>query len=297
MQAFSIKDVESLCGIKAHTLRIWEHRYGLGSTGRKAVKHLPRVYTNDDLKKMLLVAQLYDRGHKISYLAGLQHNGLKELLNKEIEETGELSFIHHMLEAALSIDAKSFEQLLHRAFSEKGFEAALKQVVYPYLIRVGNLWLQDKTIPAQEHFASNIIRNKIILSIDNLPGKTYHGDAPCTLLFAPANEYHEIPLLIAEYFLRSRHIHLVNVGCNTSVDVLKQLISHKKIAAIYFHPITNFTGHSCQEYIENLSLQFKDCTIIMAGPLTRFVEAVSENIKLLKSEDEMFAFLKSSHFI
>lgn len=293
MQTFSIKDIENLSGIKAHTLRAWEQRYGLGKT-RRSVRNMPRIYNNDDLKKMLIVSHLYERGYKVSYLAKLHSIKLRQLLNKEIAETGEVPYIKLMLEAALGFESDTFEHLLESAFKENGFENALKQVVYPYLKKVGNLWLNDETIPAQEHFASSIIRKRIITAIDSLPKKALLDKSPVTILFGPANEYHEITLLVAEYFLRSRQLNLINLGMNTSIDVLKQFVSAKKISTFFFHPVTNFTGMTCQEYVDELSNQLPLQQIIMAGPLTRFISDIPPNVRLLKSEEAMYKFLLDS---
>src|ERR1700744_279229 len=121
MSDFTIRDIENLCGIKAHTLRVWEQRYRLISPKRKAGNH--RLYDNEDLKYLLRIAYLYHNGHKISLLAKLNEEELTRLALKipQPENSNDI-FINHLLEASLDFDQEIFDRVLHNIILHMGFE-------------------------------------------------------------------------------------------------------------------------------------------------------------------------------
>ncbi len=200
MNSFTINDIENLCGIKAHTLRIWEKRYGLLTPKRKESNH--RIYDNEDLRHILQVVYLYNKGHKISKIARYHEGDFKILTSvNERNAEAQLLFINGLLQAAFNFDEELFDETLSMAIERLGFEECIIKVVYPYFEKVGLLWMNNVAVPAQEHFSSNIIRNKLIVAID----KTRIPLSPPgtkILLFTPEHENHEIPLLLPIIYLR-----------------------------------------------------------------------------------------------
>lgn len=214
MNTFSIRDIENLCGIKAHTLRIWEKRYGILSPKRKDSNH--RIYDNDDLKHWLRISYLYHKGFKISHIASLPPEELKK---EALLGRGQLAryehFINLLAEAAIGFDTAQFENTLYDCFQQFGTEHAMIHVVYPYLNKIGLLWLTDHVIPGQEHFSSNLINQKLLLAINDL--KTPKPVQPRTvLLYTPLGEHHEIPVLFAYYLLKKNGAKVAYYGTNVS---------------------------------------------------------------------------------
>jgi len=287
---FTISDIENLSGIKAHTLRIWEKRYGILVPKRKESNH--RYYDNDDLKYILQVAYLYNNGYKISKIARLQKKELKNYIALDRENATQLYFENNLLQAALEFDETSFEETLNAAFERLGFEQCILKVVYPYFEKIGMLWMRDEAVPAQEHFSSNIIRNKIINAIDEIPIPR-EQNKKTVLLFTPEDEYHEIPLLFAHYLFKKHNKNVVYLGTNISVDALKILCTEKKQSQLFFNIITNFTGFSIDEYLRKLSKTFPSQKIIMSGPLTHDVTVDLPNCTLLTSLENMIDFIRS----
>src|SRR5260221_12743693 len=165
MNAFTIRDIENLCGIKAHTLRIWEQRYQLLCPKRKAGTH--RIYDNNDLKCLLRIAFLYHHGHKISAIARMDDKERCQLtlaLGRS-SDSYEI-FINQLTEASIDFDQDMFDRILHNVILHMGFEKAITRVVYPFLDRIGLLWLTGNVIPAQEHFASALIAKKMLVAIN-----------------------------------------------------------------------------------------------------------------------------------
>ena len=290
MDRFSISDIENLCDIKAHTLRIWEKRHNILLPKRKESNH--RYYDNDDLKCILQVAYLYHHGYKISKIARLKKEEIKDLtLSIKTGSEQHLFFVNALLEAAFKFNDIAFEQTLNTAIERLGFEDCIIKVVYPYFEKVGLLWMNDVAVPAQEHFSSNIIRHKIIVAIDKMQPAS--ADSEVTLLFTPEAEYHEIPLLFANYLFKKQNKQVIYLGANLPLNTLKIFIEEKKIKQLFFHLITNFTKFNIDEYLSKLSKTFPSQKIIMSGPLTHHVNIYPSNCYLLRSLEELIQFIKN----
>src|SRR5690348_11633995 len=211
MDRFTISDIENLSGIKAHTLRIWEKRYGILVPKRKESNH--RYYDNDDLKYILQIAYLYNNGYKISTIAKLPKTALKNYIAPTAGAEGERYFENLLLQSALMFEETAFNETLHAAIERFGFEACIVNVVYRYFEKIGLLWMSNEAVPAQEHFSSNIIRNKIIDAIDKIQAAKAAEKAP-VILFTPEDEHHEIPLLFAHYLFKKYNKNVVYLGAN-----------------------------------------------------------------------------------
>lgn len=263
MQQFSIRDIEQLCGIKAHTLRIWEQRYQLGVAGRNCGQH--RIYNNEDLKQWLRIAYLYHRGYKISLIAGLAPEAMEKKLEAHfLEDNSDSAVIHQLTEASLDFNKEQFERIIHAAVLRSGITHGILHIFYPYLQRIGLLWLTDHAIPAQEHFASHIIRKKIIMATDGLLPP--EPSATTILVFAPTGEFHEIPLLTANYFFRKAGLRTVYFGTNVSTESLRYYLERRPVQYLYTHVITCLSTASPEEYLAGLSSFFKG-TLLSSGPV------------------------------
>jgi DNA-binding transcriptional MerR regulator len=262
MNNFSIKDIEMLSGIKAHTFRIWEQRHGLCFCKRKDSKH--RYYDNEDLKAVLRIAYLYHKGYKISKIASLSSEEIIALSLSNIDESNYDFSIHQLIEANIDFDQPRFERILQQAISRFGIEKSINRVFYPFMERVGLLWVTEHLIPAQEHFSSSLIQQKIIVAIDKLASViTHHNDS--VLIFAPEGELHEIPLLVALYQFKKHGVKTVYFGANVTLKELDYYCSHKSVSHFYLHLITNFHKEP-EEYINSLISRFPGIKIMVSGP-------------------------------
>ncbi len=294
MNQFTIRDIENLCGIKAHTLRIWEQRYNLCVARRKQSQH--RIYNNDDLKELLRVSFLYHNGHKISKIAELSSSDIHKLVeNACVGENNPGLFIHQLIEAGIDMDKDKFEKLVNCLVLRVGLEKCIKEVFYPFLERIGLLWLTNHVIPAQEHFVSHIIRKKIILAIDGLESPA--ADAKKIIVFAPVGEHHEIPLLAVNYFLRKNNNNTIYFGPNTTLETIRFYIDQHPVDQIYTHVITHLCHNGTTNLVQSLCNDFSAQQIILSGPASKCVEClekVPENLKVLHSFDEMIEFSKEN---
>lgn len=289
MNTFTIRDIENLSGIKAHTLRIWEHRYNLITPKRKESNH--RFYDNEDLKHILRISHLYHHGYKISKIAAMETGAMNDLLSTIHKDYSNTYFINQLLEASIDFDEDKFEDILNQALKKQDFEDVIIQVVYPYLQKIGLLWVTENVIPTQEHFTSNIIVRKIVMAIDALQDNKHSSFMPI-LLFTPENECHEIPLLYIQYLLKKYGKKTINFGINTSVEVIKFYCAARQVSRLHFHVITHLTNVTMDEYLERLAGNFPDIQIVMSGPCVEMVKKIPNNARLLRSQNEIASYAK-----
>lgn len=290
MQNFSIRQIELLTGIKSHTLRIWEQRYDFFKAQRKESNL--RFYTNEDLKKLLCISFLYHNGWKVSRIAALSDEEIMdEAASLPLAETNYSTAIQHLLKAAIDFNEAAFVSILNELIGKIGFEKVVTDVCYPYMVRVGLLWDTNRIIPAQEHFSSYLVQNKIISETEKL-SVTQSGD-PEMLLFCPENEFHELPLLFINYLLRKRGWRVLYLGANIKLDDLKEAASLPGIRYLYLHLITNFTGLDIDDYFETLRKTFPDKIIVASGKCTEKSQRNFVNLHRLQRDEEIYRFIEN----
>lgn len=291
MHSFSIKDIENLSGIKAHTLRIWEIRYGIVRPNRKDSNH--RIYGIDELKKILKVSHLYNQGFRISRIAQMTDEDICRLTIETQANLTQDSFINQLIEASVDFDEELFRNIFGTVINKFGFESAVIEIIYPFLSKIGTLWLTGNILPAQEHFASNIIRNKIIFesfnaSLQKRVSKDHY------ILFCPPEEYHEIPLLFVQYCLKKRGINSTLLGVNTSVNDLKVLLTKMKATHLFVHFTTNFTSIAPKEMLVELCTRFPKLQIFAAGRLFEKMSIDQPNLRIFHQLPNFFPILDQS---
>jgi MerR family transcriptional regulator, light-induced transcriptional regulator len=266
--SFSIKDLETLSGVKAHTIRIWEQRFNLLKPKRTDTNI--RYYDNEDLKNLLNVALLNKYGFKISHITNLAPEQVKEKIlllsnNDAIQERIITSLIQSMVE----FDSEELEKILDTYIQQKGIERTITQIIFPFLKRVGIMWQTNHIIPAQEHLISNIIRQRLILATQNIvPFTTINKTI---LIFAPETEYHELGLLYVNYLLKSKGVRTVYLGVNVPIQDLPLVISIKKPDYLYTHITGLNPRNGIEKFIAECQKKInKQIPIIVSG---RIVES------------------------
>lgn len=284
-EIYNIKDLEKLTGIKAHTIRIWEKRYGLLDPQRTETNI--RYYTGNDFKKLLNISILNKNGLKISRIAELKEDEISE---KVIELTTRNSDVEDQIQALtmamFHLSPQKFEKQLTISYINRGFENTYAEIISPFLTKIGFLWQAGTISPAQEHFASNIIRRKILVAIDGLLA-SYNEKSKNYILFLPEGEQHEIQLLFAYYLLKKENHHVLYIGASVpfvSIDENNQF-HNADFLVISF--ISASSALKIQNYLNHLSQQFSSQTIIAMGPqMNLYNQALPENVVKIKEIDE-----------
>lgn len=292
MGKYTIKDVEQLSGIKAHTIRIWEKRYNILATKRTDTNI--RYYDDEDLKFILNISLLNNNGFKISKIAQLSK---KELVEQIIDLT-ETSLdydvhIDQLVVSMIEVDEGKFEKVLGDCIQKFEFENTMVKVIYPFLSKIGILWQVGSINPAQEHFISNLIRQKIIVAIDQINVKP-RPESKIFLLFLRENELHEIGLLFTQYILLKNGHQVVYLGQNVPFNDLSSINHIRKPDYLVTSIINPMTPVNLKNYAYKLSTQFDELTILIFGQsFTLPAKDTPENITHLPHVDALNQYLEA----
>ena len=227
MRSYHISELEQLSGIKAHTIRVWERRYQLIEPERTGTNI--RMYDDIQVRRLLNVATLLAGGYKISVIAALSekemHEKVREL--KEAEQPGDAmatAYVNDLVISMLDFNEAAFEKTFSASVTRYGMPEAVLNVFYPLLLRIGLMWATDKATPVQEHFASVIIRRKLLAATDGLMPPVRKNKK--FLLMLPPGEWHEIGLLFADYLLRAKGFATINMGQNVPYENVAGVVAH-----------------------------------------------------------------------
>ncbi|NQV51806.1 MAG: MerR family transcriptional regulator [Flavobacteriales bacterium] len=284
MGVYSIKDLEQLTGIKSHTIRIWEQRYGIIEPKRTDTNI--RFYDDEQLKFLLNVALLSRHGYKISKISKLSEVAFKD----EIEKLYEQTLIHNtdvildldandLMVSMIDMDAEKFHRIYENSVKNNGFERTITHLIYPFLEKVGILWSIGQVNPSHEHFISCLIRQKVIAGIDRLPnpstGKKF-------LLFLPQGEHHEIGLLMASFLLKKNGCIVYYMGQNLpDKDIESSIVTiHPDAVLTFFVDPAVLT--QAAETVQTIIKWCGDCEILIATrPAPQLDEIKHKNLHFL----------------
>lgn len=263
---YSIKQLELLSGVKAHTIRIWEQRYNLLVPKRTETNI--RYYDDKQLKKLLNVSVLLNHGHKISKLSKLDQDGISSLINDKlinpVSDGGIEIVINELIISMLEYNEESFDGLFSDSIMRRGFQATIVDVIYPFLIRVGFMWPINGVSPSQEHFMSNLIRHKLIIAINTLNFTPKQDDV--AILFLPEEELHEMGLLMAYYMLKSMNIKVIYLGQNVPFAEVVETYNYCSATIILCFITSPATGgKSNQEFLDDYSISFSKARLYISG--------------------------------
>ncbi len=291
MGQYSIKELERLSGIKAHTIRIWEKRYSLIEPERTDTNI--RFYSDDDLKKIINVSVLNSHGIKISKIVGLSADELNIQVEKLSETKNEVEIpIDQLVMAMLDLDEEHFEDILAKDVKKYGFEKTVTGIIYPFLEKIGVLWLTGSVTPAHEHFITNLIRQKLISTIATLPipPKNSHR----AILFLPEGETHELGLLFHHYIARYNGFRTYYLGQSLPHEELKKIYETHRPQVIITSLTTTPAHDKLEAYLELLSNDFSRSTILASGWLLRNTAfRIPKNVKIFDKASELPQLLKS----
>jgi MerR family transcriptional regulator, light-induced transcriptional regulator len=288
MGKYSIKELEQLSGIKAHTIRIWEKRHQLVEPQRTTTNI--RYYSDEDLKKIINVSLLNANGLKISKIAGMSSEEINHKI-LELSETKPEASVHidQLVIGMVELDEEKFEKILSGLVLRFGFEKTMVDVIYPFLEKIGILWQTHHINPAQEHFISNLVRQKVIVAIDALPipDKSSKG----VMLFLPEHELHEISLLFSHYRCRRAGLRTYYLGQTVPLNDLKAAFEIHSPSVLITSITSPLTRNSLENYIERLATSFPSALLLLTGYQVHTYEVKHQNVKILKHVSDLDPYL------
>ena len=271
-QDFTIKDLENISGIKAHTIRIWEKRYNLLQPKRTETNI--RYYTPDNLMKLLNIVLLNNNKFKISKIAAMSED---DITTKSRELAFSLAIndeaINALKVAMFQFDKILFNNTYNKLLHKKTFREIFKDIFIPFLDHIGLLWQTETLLPAHEHFISNLIAQKIQINTEKLQysisntNKTY-------VLFLPENEIHELGLLYLNYELVLRGHHTIYLGQSLPLNNLNYFLeSNREICFI--------SSLTIKPYDDKIQDYFNEIAEVMNNTNNQFI-AVGRKVEKVK---------------
>ena len=264
MGIFSIKDIEAVSGIKSHTLRIWEQRYGI--IAPKRTESNIRYYDDDDLKFIINISILNRQGIKISDIAKMTKESIKEAIlksNGHVESNYD-SHVKGLVSCMLSFDEYGFHKILTTNIIQVGLEQTMLNIAFPFLYEVGFLWQIGSIHPSHEHFASNIIKQKLYVAIDGNVGR-FAENRKRFLLFLPENEQHCIGLLFANYILRSRGQDVLYLGQEVPLSDLKGAFVDHQPDYVLTQLTASHLNINKQDFVDEIATYWQTSQILLSG--------------------------------
>jgi DNA-binding transcriptional MerR regulator len=289
MAAFTIKDLENLSGIKAHTIRVWEQRYTFLSPQRSDTNI--RYYSNEELQKLLNVALLNKYGYKISHIDRMSPAEITEnIFSLSQVQAQQERLVNNLIHCMADMRMDEFEILLDDYIDSKGIERAIVQILFPFLERIGILWLTNHINPAQEHLVSNLIRQKLIVGINSARSVAHSGKT--VLLFLPEGEHHEMGLLFVHYLLKLRGIKVLYLGANIPIKDVASVVAMKNPDVLYAHLTSCCQNFNFDKFIVNVHNRMPGKAVIISGLLTQnYKKKLPETISLKKSLSEVMEYV------
>lgn len=290
-KSFSIRDMENLSGIKAHTIRIWEKRYDLFSPERTSTNI--RTYSLGSLQKLLNITLLYNHGYKISKIAKIPEDEIPELVkNISFTENEKEHAINALKLAMVNFDQTLFTKTYENLLSEKSFKETFYEVFIPLLEDLGLLWQTDTISPAHEHFITNLIKQKIYSNTEKLQLELPKNQDKVFALFLPENEIHEIGLLYINYEILSKGYKTIYLGQTMPSDHVADLLK--------YHPDIHFISYmtvapskdKLKKYIQEFAgilSNAKDAKLWLLGQQIRHIspDNLPNSIKIFNSIEQL----------
>lgn len=292
---FSIKDLENLSGVKAHTIRIWEKRYNLLEPNRTETNI--RQYDMLNLKKLLNITFLYNEGYKISKIAQFNESEINRLIESLSTTKQEDYTLKTFKTAMFDFDYPLFNKTFNEIKEKHHFKDIFYNFFIPLLTEIGSLWQTGTIDPAHERFISEIIKQKINLYIHELIVNKEQKQEPKFILFLPHEEIHEIGLLFANYLVLEAGYSSVYLGTNIPLDNLRHLLRHYEDLVFLSYFTVKPDTITVQEYAQlfNEKIGEGKKPLWLMGSKVQLLEPneIPKNITIIKSLQELENLLKT----
>lgn len=283
MAEYKIKDIETLTGIKAHTIRIWEKRYAILEPNRTQTQI--RTYSDEDLVSILNIALLNKSGVKISRISEMSQ---REILQRvqELSQTANFdTLFENLLLALMNLDEDLFKHTLDVIQKEKGFDKMYSEYLTTFLDRIGVLWLAGTIHPGQEHFISNLIRQRLMSEIEKLPAPSKEHVA---ILFLPDNEWHELGLMYYHYYLRKNGVYSFFLGQSTPVDAVLDCVDRFHAKAVITSCVAGVNAHAYKNALTEIARAHSNLLLYAGGLLSSSIADMKDaTIQLIQSSTDL----------
>jgi len=282
---FSIKDLENLSGIKAHTIRIWEKRYNVLEPMRTDTNI--RFYDLSALQKLLNITLLHDYGYKISKISKMPQEKIPELVREIVSEKSAKSHaISSFKLAMMNFDQNLFLSTYDTLLSEKSFREIFYEVFIPLMEEIGFLWQAETITPAHEHFISYLIKLKLLTNTEKIQSQTPTRDDRIFVLYLPSNEIHELGLMYVNYEILLSGYKTIYLGESVPLDSLKDIKKYFDNITFVCYMTVEPQQAEIEAYIADLKEQILEDTseLWLMGRMTEHINPKNYNTKIKRYE-------------
>lgn len=288
---FSIKDLENLSGIKAHTIRIWEKRYNILEPMRSETNI--RFYDIKNLQKLLNIVLLHNYGYKISKISTLSSEEFNKLANDIIsEKSAKNHAISTFKIAMMNFDQTLFFNTYNKLLSEKSFKEVFYSVFIPLMQELGFLWQTDTISPAHEHFITYLIKQKLLINTEKVQTLTPTREDKVFVLFLPSNEIHELGIMYLNYEILLHGYQTIYLGESIPIDSLLDLKSaFEKITFVSYFTVEP-NPEILEDYVDEMYqklIKDSDNEMLLLGRMTAEIKDKNKykNINIYNSIEDL----------
>ncbi|WP_338407894.1 B12-binding domain-containing protein [uncultured Flavobacterium sp.] len=291
---FSIKDLENLSGIKAHTIRIWEKRYDILQPIRTDTNI--RTYDSASLQKLLNITLLNSYGYKISRISELSTEKIALLVREIISEKSSKNHALNAFKMAMvSFDQALFFNTYNSLLSEKSFRDVFYDVFIPLMNEIGLLWQSGTISPAQEHFISYLIKQKLLINTEKVQILEPTRSDKIFVLYLPENEIHELGLMYLNYEILLNGYKTIYLGESVPIDSLKDMKKYFDNIVYVSYFTVQPTKDSIDDYLKEISTEIIDANsqFWLLGKMTQFIdnEKLPKTISVFNSISNLVSVL------
>ena len=287
MSKYSMAQIVSLTGINSHTLRKWESRYDFLVPERTDTNI--RFYSDDQLKKLLNISILRNQGVRLSAIGKMSDEEIHKMVSESLIESNQDAEVKALVLSMINLDEQAFDNVIKSHILKNGILTTFTEVIYPFLHKVGVLWGINKIMPAQEHFVSNLIRQKICSAIELLP--IAPENAPKIILFLAEGENHEIGLLLADFIAKKLGWRVFYLGQNVPHDNVKTMAELVKPNYLLTFFVTT-TPSVVEEKIFRLSTEAKTPLLFSGSPINFKINNLDNMVTYLQSPKDLITLLE-----
>ncbi len=291
---YSIKDLEVLSGIKAHTIRIWEKRYNLLSPRRSETNI--RGYGDHDLRKLLNVAMLVKHGYKISKVSVLDSDQIKsEIISIQESSKNESHYVETLMIHMINFDDEAFNTLVNQVIEEIGIEKTISNVIFPFFMKVGLYWQVGSIFPAQEHYVSYLVRQKLIAETEKYYGK--HIRKESVLFYLMPNEQHELSLLFYSLMALKRGYKIIYLGQNVPFADLEKVASKLEVDYVFSVFTNSVEKEELQDHLLDVSKIFPAKKVFISGrQVNEHNPLLPRNFKVISNHKDFSKYFGKEFF-
>ena len=286
---YSLAQIETLTGVSGHKLRIWERRYRFLKPERSSTNI--RYYTDDQLKMLLNISVMIRNGYRLAKIDKMSHEDIIDIVTELLSDENLSNEDEHtrLVQSMMEFDESLFHKIFNTHVLRKGLLSTITELIYPFMSQIGVMWGTSKVVPAQEHFISNIVRQKIIAAIESIPQpKT---DAKRVVMFLREGEHHEIGLLLAQFIARDMGWKVYYLGQNVPEENITSVIkttSPDVLVSMLITPISPKEKDSLSEFFKKHHQKF-----LISGSNNNLEQLKSfKNIVVIRHPQDFINYIK-----